>query len=52
MLNRVIFPIQKGAVLDPIVAIRCRVTLEPDALVTFDLVTGVADTRRTLYCIS
>ncbi len=25
----------KGAVLDPIVAIRCRVTLEPDALVTF-----------------
>jgi cyclic beta-1,2-glucan synthetase len=35
----------KGAVLDPIVAIRCRVTLEPDTLVTFDLLTGVADTH-------
>ena len=34
-----------GAVLDPIVAIRCRITLEPDALVIFDLLTGVADTR-------
>jgi cyclic beta-1,2-glucan synthetase len=34
-----------GAVLDPIIAIRCRLTLKPDALVTFDLFTGVADTR-------
>ncbi len=34
-----------GAVLDPIVAIRCRVTLEPDDLITFDLLTGIAETR-------
>ena len=40
----------KGAVLDPIVAIRCRVTLEPDTLVTFDLLTGIADTR--LQCMA
>jgi cyclic beta-1,2-glucan synthetase len=39
-----------GAVLDPIVAIRCRVTLDPDALVIFDLITGVADTR--LHCVA
>ena len=35
----------QGSVLDPIVAIRCRVTLEPDALVIFDLFTGMTDTR-------
>jgi cyclic beta-1,2-glucan synthetase len=35
----------EGAVLDPIVAIRCRVTLNPDALIIFDLITGIADTR-------
>ncbi len=34
-----------GAVLDPIVAIRHRITLEPEASVTLDLVIGVADTR-------
>ncbi|HVV69340.1 MAG TPA: glucoamylase family protein [Gammaproteobacteria bacterium] len=40
----------QGAVLDPIVAIRCRLTLEPDALVTFDLITGVADTHD--HCLA
>lgn len=35
-----------GAVLDPIVAIRCRITLMPDHAVTVDLVTGVADSRE------
>lgn len=39
-----------GTVLDPIVAIRCRVTLEPDAVVILDLITGVTDTRD--YCIA
>jgi cyclic beta-1,2-glucan synthetase len=39
-----------GAVLDPIIAIRCRVTLDPDALVIFDLLTGMADTRA--HCIT
>ncbi|TBU74010.1 GH36-type glycosyl hydrolase domain-containing protein [Phytopseudomonas daroniae] len=34
-----------GAVLDPIVAIRCRITLEPGQTATIDLVTGVSDSR-------
>ncbi|MBC7656844.1 MAG: cyclic beta 1-2 glucan synthetase, partial [Frankiaceae bacterium] len=36
-----------GSVLDPVVAIRCRITLEPDQQVTVDVVTGVADSRQT-----
>jgi len=39
-----------GAVLDPIIAIRCRVMLEPNALITFDLLTGIADTRS--HCLA
>ncbi len=39
-----------GAVLDPIVAIRCRVTLPPDDLIIFDLFTGMADTRQ--HCVA
>lgn len=35
-----------GAVLDPIVAIRCKIKLDPDALVILDLITGVAETRE------
>jgi cellobiose phosphorylase len=35
-----------GTVLDPIVAIRCRITLEPGAMIIVDLMTGVADTRE------
>jgi cyclic beta-1,2-glucan synthetase len=35
----------EGSVLDPIVAIRCRVTLEPDQSATIDMVSGVGDTR-------
>ena len=34
-----------GSVLDPIVAIRCRLTLAPDESVIVDLVTGMAETR-------
>lgn len=34
-----------GTVLDPIVAIRCRVTLEPGEVIILDLITGMADTR-------
>lgn len=34
-----------GAVLDPIVAIRHRITLEPQQTITLDMVTGMADTR-------
>ena len=36
----------EGSVLDPIVSIRCRVTLEPDQQVMVDVVTGVGDSRQ------
>lgn len=39
-----------GAVLDPIVAARCQVTLEPGASITLDLITGVTETRE--QCIA
>ncbi|MES2298712.1 MAG: glucoamylase family protein [Pseudomonadota bacterium] len=35
----------EGSVLDPIVAIRYRLVLEPDQVVTLDVITGMADTR-------
>jgi cellobiose phosphorylase len=35
-----------GSVLDPVVAIRCLVTLEPDQAVVVDVATGVADARE------
>lgn len=35
-----------GSVLDPIVAIRCRITLAPEQSATIDIVTGVADNRE------
>ena len=34
-----------GSVLDPIVAIRCRITLEPEQSATIDVVTGIGDDR-------
>jgi len=35
----------QGSVLDPIVAIRCRITLAPEESRVLDFVTGAADTR-------
>jgi len=35
----------RGSVLDPIVAIRCRITLDPDESAKIDIVTGVGETR-------
>lgn len=35
----------EGSVLDPIVAIRCRISLKPEEVVTINIVTGVAETR-------
>ena len=35
----------QGSVLDPVAAIRHRITLEPEQTVTIDLVCGVGDTR-------
>ena len=37
----------EGSVLDPIVAIRYRITLEPDQSAVIDVVSGVGDTRDT-----
>ncbi len=35
----------EGSVLDPIVAVKYQITLEPEQTVTVDVVTGMADTR-------
>ena len=35
----------EGSVLDPVVAIRCRITLEPEQSARVDLVTGIGDSR-------
>ncbi len=35
----------KGSVLDPIVSVRNKITLEPDETVTVDMLTGIGDTR-------
>ncbi len=35
----------EGSVLDPIAAIRCRITLEPEESAVIDMVTGIGDTR-------
>jgi len=40
-----------GSVLDPIVAIRCRVTLEPDQSQVLDLVTGAAESRAAAVAL-
>ncbi|MEO7726209.1 MAG: glucoamylase family protein, partial [Burkholderiales bacterium] len=34
-----------GSVLDPVIAIRCRITLDPEQAVTIDTVTGIGTTR-------
>jgi len=36
----------EGSVLDPIVAIRCRITLEPEQIATVDMVFGIGATRE------
>ena len=35
-----------GSVLDPIVAIQCRITLDPEQSVTIDMASGIGDTRE------
>ncbi|WP_370529435.1 GH36-type glycosyl hydrolase domain-containing protein [Undibacterium sp. YM2] len=40
----------QGSVLDPVVAIRYQITLEPEQAVTLDVVTGVAENRE--LCIA
>jgi cyclic beta-1,2-glucan synthetase len=36
----------QGSVLDPIVAIRCRIALDPEESATINMVTGIGDTRE------
>ncbi|OQW65793.1 MAG: cyclic beta 1-2 glucan synthetase [Nitrospira sp. ST-bin5] len=36
----------EGSVLDPIVAIRCQITLDPEESVTVDLMSGIGDSRE------
>ena len=36
----------EGSVLDPVIAIRVRIALDPDQAVTIDMVTGVSDKRE------
>ena len=40
-----------GSVLDPIVAIRYRLTLDPEQTATIDMVSGVAESRDTALCL-
>jgi cellobiose phosphorylase len=37
----------EGSVLDPVVAIRFQITLEPEQTATLDMVTGIATTRES-----
>ena len=41
----------QGSVLDPIVSIRCQVTLDPEQSVTLDWVTGAADSREACMAL-
>jgi cyclic beta-1,2-glucan synthetase len=41
-----------GPVLDPVAAIRCRISLAPGATVTIDLMTGVAETREACLALA
>ena len=40
-----------GPVLDPVVAIRCRITLEPEQAVTVNIVTGIGETRAAAVAL-
>jgi cellobiose phosphorylase len=45
MLNAAALPGSEGSVLDPIAAIRCRITLEPEQSATVAFITGIGETR-------
>jgi cellobiose phosphorylase len=42
---------REGSVLDPIVAIRCAVTVAPDETICIDYVTGMADTHGAVLAL-
>jgi cellobiose phosphorylase len=41
----------QGSVLDPIVAIRCALALEPGESATIDIVSGIGETREAAVCL-
>jgi cellobiose phosphorylase len=45
MLNVAVLSGSEGSVLDPIVAIRCRITLDPEQSATVAFITGIGETR-------
>jgi cyclic beta-1,2-glucan synthetase len=42
----------QGSVLDPIVSIRYRITIEPEQTATIDVVSGMSDTRDGAYALA
>jgi cellobiose phosphorylase len=40
-----------GSVLDPIVAIQCEITLDPEQSVTIDMAFGMSDSRETVLSL-
>ncbi len=46
IINSGPLPGNQGSVLDPIVAIRYKITLDPDEKVTIDMITGIAETKN------
>jgi cyclic beta-1,2-glucan synthetase len=53
MISKKMLSGSQGSVLDPIVAIRFQIILDPEESAKIDIVTGIADTRdKTLYLIN
>jgi len=42
----------EGSVLDPVVSIRCRMTLEPEESATIDMVYGIGETREAALSLA
>jgi cellobiose phosphorylase len=51
MIDTVQLSDSAGSVLDPVVAIRYRIMLEPQQMATIDMVSGIADTRDIALCL-
>ena len=50
-MTRAVLSGSSGSVLDPVVAIRHKITLAPEQTVTVDMVTGVADAREAVLAM-
>ena len=51
MIDAVPLSDSAGSVLDPVVAIRYRITLDPQQVATIDMVSGIAETRDIALCL-